>query len=53
MGGEALGPVKALCPSSRGEGCQDQETEVGGWVSSGRGEGIRGFGGEIKKGDYI
>jgi hypothetical protein len=32
---EALGPVKALCPSV-GE-CQDQETGVSGLVSRGRG----------------
>ena len=30
MGGEALGPVKALCPSV-GE-CPDGELRVGGWV---------------------
>jgi hypothetical protein len=30
MGGEALGPVKALCPSV-GE-CQGQEARVGEWV---------------------
>jgi hypothetical protein len=35
MGGEALGPVKALCPSI-GE-CQGQEVEVGGLVSKGMG----------------
>ena len=46
MGGEALSPVKALCPSV-GE-CQGQEAGVGGLVSRGRGEGIRGF----QKGDY-
>jgi hypothetical protein len=34
MRGEALGPVKVLCPSI-GE-CQDQEVGVGGLVSSGR-----------------
>ena len=33
MGGEALGPVTALCPSV-GE-CQSQETEVGGLVRMG------------------
>jgi hypothetical protein len=37
MGGEALGPVKALCPSI-GE-CQDQEWE---WVDWGAGRGERG-----------
>jgi hypothetical protein len=36
MGGEDLGPVKALCPSV-GE-CQGQEAEVGGLVRRGRGE---------------
>jgi hypothetical protein len=38
MGGEALGPVKALCPSI-GE-CQDQEWE---WVGWGAGTGDRGL----------
>jgi hypothetical protein len=37
MGGEALGPVKVLCPSV-GE-CQDQEAGVGGLISRGRGKG--------------
>jgi hypothetical protein len=41
MGGEALGPVKVLCPGI-GE-CQGQEAGVGGLVSRGRGEMIRGF----------
>ena len=41
MGGEALGPVKVLCPSI-GE-CQVQEV---GLVSRGRGEEIGVFGGE-------
>jgi hypothetical protein len=46
MGGEALGPVKALCPSI-GE-CQDQEWE---WVGWGAGEGERGFSkGKLGKG---
>jgi hypothetical protein len=40
MGGEALGPVKALCPSI-GE-CQDQEWEWVGW-GQGSGGGDRGF----------
>ena len=40
MGGEALGPVKALCPSI-GE-CQDQESGVGELGSKGRGV-DRGF----------
>ena len=39
MGGETLGPVKALCPNI-GE-CQDQEWEWVGW-GAGRG-GDRGF----------
>jgi hypothetical protein len=39
MGGEALGPVKALCLSVRD--CQGQEAGVGGLVSRGSGEGIR------------
>jgi hypothetical protein len=38
MGGEALGPVKVLCPSI-GE-CQGQEVGVGGLVSRGRREDI-------------
>ena len=41
MGGEALGTVKAQCPSV-GE-CQDGEAEVGMLVSRGRGDGIGGF----------
>ena len=41
MGGEALGPVKVLCPSI-GE-CQGQEEGVGGLGSRGRGEGIGDF----------
>jgi hypothetical protein len=41
MGGEALGPVKALCPSI-GE-FQGQEVGVGGLVTRGRGEGIGSF----------
>jgi hypothetical protein len=41
MGGEALGPVRVLCPSIRE--CQDQEAGVGGLVSRGRGDGIGGF----------
>jgi hypothetical protein len=38
MGGEAIGPVKAGCPSV--EECQGQEMGVGGLVSRG---GDRGF----------
>ena len=41
MGGEALGPVKVLCPSI-GE-CQGQEAGVGGLGSRERGEGIGDF----------
>jgi hypothetical protein len=37
MGGEALDPMKALCPSV-GE-CQGQEVTVGGLVNRGRGGG--------------
>jgi hypothetical protein len=39
--GEALDPVKALCPSI-GE-CQDQEWEWVGWGAGGGGGGDRGF----------
>jgi hypothetical protein len=50
MGREALGPVKALCPSI-GE-CQDQEWE---WVGWGAGESRRRriFRGKTRKGDNI
>jgi hypothetical protein len=41
MGGEALGPVKLLCPSI-GE-CQDQEVGVGGLGSREKGEEIGDF----------
>ena len=41
MGGEAFGPVKALCPSV-GE-CQGQEAGVGGLVNRGSREGIGDF----------
>jgi hypothetical protein len=41
MGGEALGPVKALCPSLWE--CQGQISGVSGLVSRGRGEGIGCF----------
>jgi hypothetical protein len=51
MGGEALGPVKALCPSI-GE-CQGQKAGVGGLVNRGMGEGTEVFGGETRKGDNI
>jgi hypothetical protein len=51
MGGESLGPVKALCPSV-GE-CQGEEEGLGGLMSRGSREGMGGFGGEIRKGDNI
>jgi hypothetical protein len=41
MGGEAIGPVKALCPSI--EECLGQEAGVGGLVSRGREEGVGDF----------
>jgi hypothetical protein len=41
MGGEALGPVKVICPSI-GD-CQGQEAGVGVLVSRRREEGIGGF----------
>jgi hypothetical protein len=41
MGGEALGPVKALCPSV--EEYQGQEAGVGGLMNRWRGERIGGF----------
>jgi hypothetical protein len=40
MGGEAIGPVKALCPCV--EEYQGQEVEVGQLVSRARQEGIEG-----------
>jgi hypothetical protein len=51
MGGEALGPVKARCPSV-GE-CQGQKMGVGGLVSRVRGKGMGAFRGETRKGDNI
>ena len=51
MRGEALGLVKARCPSA-GQ-CQDREVGVGGLVSRGRGMRYGDFGGEIRKGDKI
>jgi hypothetical protein len=47
MGGEALGPVKVLCPSI-GE-CQDWEWEWVGW-GAGRGRGWRFSEGKLGKG---
>jgi hypothetical protein len=47
MGGEALGPMKALCPSV-GE-CQGQEVGVDGLVSKGRREGMGVFRRETRK----
>ena len=51
MEGEALGPVKVLCPSI-GD-CQCQEAGVSGLVSRGREEGIGVFRGGTRKGDNI
>jgi hypothetical protein len=51
MGGEALGPVKVLCPSI-GEG-QGQEVGVGELGSMGRWEGIGDFQRGNRKGDNI
>jgi hypothetical protein len=48
MGGEALGPVKVLCPSI-GD-CQGQEAGVGGLVSRGRGRDMGDFEGKLGKG---
>jgi hypothetical protein len=54
MGGEALGSVKARCPSARK--CKGGEPEVGGWVgahphkSRRKGDGIRGFWGDWERG---
>jgi hypothetical protein len=42
MGGEALGPVKVLCPNI--DECQGQEVGVGGLVIRGRGMGKPGKG---------
>ena len=41
MRGEALGPVKARCPSI--EECQNREAGVGGLVSRGKRDGIGGI----------
>ena len=55
MGGGAIGPLKAGCPSV-GE-CQDGKAGVDWWVGEhrhrgrGMGDGIGGFGGETRKGD--
>jgi hypothetical protein len=51
MGGEALGPVKVLCPNI-GE-YQGQEGGVGGLGSRGRGKGIEDFQRGTRKGDNI
>ena len=50
MGGEAFGPVKALCPSVRE--CQGQEAGVDRLVRRGREEGMGegAFEGEPRKG---
>jgi hypothetical protein len=46
MDGEALGPVKVICPSV-GD-CQDQDQGVSGLVSRGIAKGIGGF----QRGNY-
>ena len=51
MGGEALGPERAQCPSV-GE-CQDSEAGVGGLLSRGSEDRIGVFGGKTRKGDNI
>jgi hypothetical protein len=52
MRGEALGPLKALCPSVGKY--QGQEADVGGLVSRGNGEGIGGFWrGNQKRGQHL
>ena len=51
MGGEALGPVKVLCPSI--VECQDWESEWLGWGAGGREEDRGIFGGETRKWDNI
>ena len=48
MGGEAIGPVKVLCPSI-GE-CQGQEAGVCGLVSRRLRKGMGGFHWETRKG---
>jgi hypothetical protein len=50
-GGEALGPVKALCPSVGG--FQGQEVGVDGLVSRERGREEEVFGEETREGDNI
>jgi hypothetical protein len=51
--GEALGPVKALCPSAAECQCRKQEW-VGWWVGGGRrGQGQGVLSGETRKGDNI
>jgi hypothetical protein len=51
MGEEALGPVKALCPSVRE--CQGQGAEVGRLVSRRMGRRGAGFQKGTRKGDNI
>jgi hypothetical protein len=50
MGGEAFGPVKALCPSV--EKCLGQEVEVDGLMGEGE-EVIGSFWREMRKGENI
>jgi hypothetical protein len=51
MGGEALGPVKAPCPSV-GE-CQNKKAGLGGLVKKENGDVMGVLEGETKKGDNI
>lgn len=57
MGGEALGPVEALCPSI--EGCWSSEVGMGEWVeehlieAKGKVDRMERGGGETGKGDII
>ena len=51
MGGEALSPVKALCPNV--VECQGQEVGVRVLVNRGLGKELGVFGGETMKGDNI
>jgi hypothetical protein len=57
VGGEALGPVEALCPSI--EGCWSSEVGMGEWVeehlieAKGKVDRMERGGGETGKGDII
>jgi hypothetical protein len=52
MGGEALGPVKVLCPSI-GECLDLQKQEWVDWGAEGGGRGLEIFGGETRNRDNI